>query len=546
MVRRQFCTAIIFVLCACCVYSQDVDRPIITVQQGQVQGVTLTNNNNRTYFAFRGIPYAQPPTGSRRFQRPEAADSWTGVRDASVQGSECVQYDGNNPPGPGVYGDEDCLFINVYIPEIPDSSNDTKAVMVWIYGGGFQIGSSNETLYGSGKLMGYDVISVTLNYRLGSLGFISTGDDVIPGNYGLWDQILALQWVQENIAAFGGDPDRVTIYGESAGGWSTSTLFLSPQANGLFHAVIAESGTMLLQWTYQPKPLQYAQSLAESVNCSSDNSSLMLSCLQNKTVEELYTAQLEFDYAPDNFAFIFIPVLDSEVGDGVLPDTPMNLINNQLYNKVPYLSGLTEEEGVLFYQTILSEGIFIDANYLVSDLGKLIQNYTFLHGDELAQVNQLVYDEYFLTIDKLNNTAIGEGVSQFISDVSFNVPNYQMLTLLPKGEGYPEVYTYVFSYLGEYTVDALYGVTTHSDELHYIFDVASYNNGILDEQDNITSQRILTLWTTFAKTGNPNPTSGDVISVTWEPVNSSDSIPYLNIDTELSMQQDFRADRMQF
>jgi carboxylesterase type B len=470
-----------------------------------------------------------------------AADGWSGVRDAGVEGSECVQYDGSNPPGPGVLGDEDCLFINVYIPELPDSSNDTKAVMVWIYGGGFQGGSSNETLYGSGKLMGYDVISVTFNYRVGSLGFLSTGDDVIPGNYGLWDQILALQWVQENIAAFGGDPDRVTIYGQSAGGFSTSSLFLSPQANGLFQAVIAESGAMLLQWTYQPKPLQYAQLLAESTNCPSDNSSLMLSCLQNKTVEELYTAQLQFDYAPDMEPFLFGPVLDRAVSDGILPDTPMNLISNELYNKVPFLSGTTEEEGVAFYQLTLAEGVIMDANFLVTNLGKLIQNYTYLHGDELAQVNQLVYDEYFLYIDKLNNTAIGEGVSQFISDALFNVNLVQMVNLLPKGEGYPALYTYVFSYMGEYSNDVLYGVSTHADEIPYIF-----GDGILNAQDNVTSERILTLWTTFAKTGNPNTNSSDVVSVTWEAVTSSDSIPYLNIDTELSMQEDFRQDRMQF
>jgi len=524
--------------------SQSTDRPIITTPQGQVQGVTLTNNNGLNYYAFRGIPFAEPPVGELRFMRPVAASAWADVLDASVEASKCYQQKILFPSRGA--GDEDCLYLNVYIPELPDSSSEAKAVMVWIYGGGFMEGDSYESMYGSGKLMGYDVITVTLNYRVGAFGFLSTADDVIPGNYGLRDQLLALQWVQDNIAAFGGDPDRVTVFGQSAGSWSTSSLLLSPQASGLFHAAISESGSQILPWTCLPDPVPYAQTLAGLVNCPEDNSTLMLSCLQTKTSEEIFEAQAQIPNVYVDGEFYFLPVVDGQLTDAVFPQPPLDLIRNGLYNKVPYINGVNEKEGAIFYATNVVEGTVYDQSYINNNLSQLVTQYTLLTGDELTQVTSLVYEEYFSQIDLDNNTAIGEGVQEFISDSLMNVGHFLLVSLLPKGDGNPPIYSYVFTYAGEYMDIPHTGKPSHGDELVYIFDIAGDNGGILNAQDNVTSERILTLWTTFAKTGNPNPTSGDVIEVTWEAVTSSDSIPYINIGSELSMEEGFRDDRMQF
>jgi len=439
-------------------------------------------------------------------------------------------------------GDEDCLYLNVYIPELPDSSAENRSVMFWIFGGGLQIGNSYESTYGSGKLMGYDVISVTVNYRLGVFGFISMGDDVIPGNYGFWDQIAALQWVQDNIAAFGGDPGRVTIYGESAGALSTTTLMVSPQATGLFSRVIGESGTVLYPWGYASNTLPYSQTFSAILDCPTDNSTLMLSCLQTKTEEEVQAAYMEVAYSPALLPVYFAMVVDGP--GGVLPDQVLNLIRSGQYNKVPFLNGLNNNEGGLFISQYVALGYDFDRNFVMNNLSDIVFDWTLLSGDELTQVTSMVYDEYFSDIDLDNSTAIEIGFTHFTSDCAFDVAQREVMTSLVVQDDQPGVYSYLFTYLGEF--DAVPGTTVHTDELPYIFDIAAYNNGILNAQDNVTSERILTLWTTFSKTGNPNPTSGDVISTTWEAVTSSDTVPYLQIDTELSMGRDFQSQRVQY
>jgi len=517
----------------CSLVSSQDDRPIITTPQGQVQGVTLTNNNGRTFYGFRGIPFAQPPVGDLRFMRPEAADSWTGVRDASVQSDECYQ---------GFTGVEDCLYLNVYVPELPDNSTANRTVMVWIYGGAFAGGSADEADFGSGKLMNYDVITVTFNYRLGLFGYLSMADEVIPGNYGNWDQVQALRWVQENIAAFGGDPNSVAIFGQSAGAISTAILFLSPQTEGLFHAVIAESGTQVYPWMYQPNPAPYAVELAEASNCPLYNSTLMLACLQTKTADELYDAELTFLTNPASHPLVFVPVLDGQVEDGLFPDNPVNLIRDQRYNKVPFLSGMNYNEGIGMY---LGLGT-IDADYINANLTEIVYEYTGLTGDQLTQVTSLCYEQYYSTIDMDNLTALELATQNLLSDTLSPPTNYVMMQLLPKGESDPGHYIYVFKYAGEYMAYPEIGQTSHGDEIPYLFDVAADNNGILDTQDNITSERMLTFWTTFAKTGNPNPESSDIISVTWDAVTSYDTVPYMIIDTELSIEENIWNDRMLF
>jgi carboxylesterase type B len=270
----------------------------------------------------------------------------------------------------------------------------------------------------------------------------------------------------------------------------------------------------------------------------------MLSCLQNKTQQEILEAHMQFGYFPSIVPIYFAPVIDGTL----LPDFPVNLINNQAYNKVPFMSGLTENEGLAFYQTDVNAGMTFNRTYITSNLEELVTNYTYLTGDELTQVTSLIYDEYFggqIDLDDINAT--GGGVQEFISDVDFNAGNYEMMTLLHKGDGYPNVYSYVFTYQGQY-MEYPGKTTTHGDELLYLFDVAADNGGMLNAADTITSQRMLTLWTNFAKTGDPNPTNASsLIPVTWEPVTSSDSVPYLNIDSNLTMVQTaFRPDRMQF
>uniref|UniRef100_A0A671N1P5 Carboxylic ester hydrolase n=1 Tax=Sinocyclocheilus anshuiensis TaxID=1608454 RepID=A0A671N1P5_9TELE len=233
---------------------------------GSLRGAFLTVKGKDTIVnSYLGVPFAKPPVGPLRLVRPQPAEKWDGVRDATKQPPMCIQdrqssvieleFLAMDVEIPEV--SEYCLYLNIYTPVKP--GEDAKLpVMVWIHGGGLSLGSAS--VYDGSVLSAYhDVVVVLIQYRLGLLGFFSTGDEHAPGNYGLLDQVAALQWVQENIYSFGGDPGSVTIFGESAGGISVSTLILSPLASGLFHRAIAESGTAFWDGLVMGNPLLRAQ-----------------------------------------------------------------------------------------------------------------------------------------------------------------------------------------------------------------------------------------------------------------------------------------------
>src|SRR5262245_14906894 len=214
------------------------DRPIVTVESGQLRGVVKD-----TVASFRGIPYAAPPVGNLRWRAPQAPVKWPAVRDAENFGNDCVQHRPYDMPQ-----SEDCLFLNVWAPASALGTSTRLPVMFWIYGGGLSYGSAAWPWYDGAAFARQGVVLVSVNYRLALFGFfahpaISAEDkNAVLGNYGFMDQIEALRWVQRNIAAFGGNPADVTIFGESAGGRSVNALLVSPLSKGLFQKAIIESG----------------------------------------------------------------------------------------------------------------------------------------------------------------------------------------------------------------------------------------------------------------------------------------------------------------
>src|SRR5476649_2177238 len=224
--------------------AQQLRHEQVRTADGVVEGVVSADGKVRT---FKGIPFAAPPVGPLRWKPPAPAAAWTGVRKAAEYGPRCMQkpifadmiFQDSGPS-------EDCLYLNLWMPAAPTQSR--LPVMVWIYGGGFAAGGSSEPRQDGGNLSKRGVLVVSMNYRLGVFGFFShaelakeSGHDA-SGNYGLLDQVAALQWVRKNIAAFGGDPGNVTIFGKSAGSFSVSALMASPLAQGLFRRAIGESG----------------------------------------------------------------------------------------------------------------------------------------------------------------------------------------------------------------------------------------------------------------------------------------------------------------
>src|SRR3982751_1262089 len=220
--------------------------PRVTIDTGTLEGAV---DSTTSVMVFRGIPYAAPPIGDLRWKPPQAPARWQGVRAARDLGHNCIQHQPYSDIDPFTAGvSEDCLYLNVYTNSL-DTRANPRPVLVWIHGGGFFAGFGGEERHNGARLAQKGAVVVTINYRLGAFGFLAhsalaaESPRHAAGNYGLLDQIAALQWVKRNIARFGGDPSRVTIFGESAGGMSVGSLIASPLAKGLFQRAILESGT---------------------------------------------------------------------------------------------------------------------------------------------------------------------------------------------------------------------------------------------------------------------------------------------------------------
>ncbi|XP_037826916.1 venom carboxylesterase-6-like, partial [Lucilia sericata] len=229
---------------------------------GCMRGRLMRGYNTPLFEAFMGIPYALPPLGELRFSSPKEFPKWENTLNAFEAKPDCIQKNYLLPTYP-VSGSEDCLYLNVYRP-LHHHSTHKLPVMIYIHGGGWFSGTANPVITGPEYIMDTEqVILVTFSYRLGALGFLSTGDANIPGNFGLKDQLLAMKWVQNNIAAFGGDREKVTLFGQSVGGVSAHMHMLSPQAEGLFQGVIALSGTANVPFAINDQPLEQAVRTAE-------------------------------------------------------------------------------------------------------------------------------------------------------------------------------------------------------------------------------------------------------------------------------------------
>ncbi|GAA0516476.1 carboxylesterase/lipase family protein [Deinococcus depolymerans] len=321
----------------------------VTTTQGPVTGVTDAGVTR-----YLGLPYAAPPTGPRRWQPPAPGPRWTAPRAATRPGSECVQvvvgvFAAPGETGGQVRGDEDCLFLNVYAPA---RAAAPRPVMVWIHGGAFTSGAGS--LYdGSELARREDVVVVTLNYRLGPLGFLALpGLDAegggTSGNYGLMDQQAALRWVRDNIAAFGGDAGNVTLFGESAGGMSTCAHLASPASAGLFHRAIIQSGlcaspgNSVTAADASRRNVAYASRLG----CSRDT----LACLRTLDAPKLTAGKVPGLRPLPNL--VWSPVY----GGPLLPRPLLDAYRAGQFNRVPVLAGTNRDEGRLFVKIAVPEG----------------------------------------------------------------------------------------------------------------------------------------------------------------------------------------------
>ena len=352
----------------------DDDRPRAKTKFGFVEGTfKLSEPSSRRFSSFEGIPYAVPPIGTLRFKPPVKLPENVFYKPheplvAAKFAGPCPQIDKLS----GEYtGSEDCLHLNVFSPESSFMTGVRHPVLVWLHGGGFQFGSSSSEMFGPERLLEEDVVLVSLNYRLGPLGFLTTEDEAAPGNVGLQDQRLALEWVRDNIAAFSGDPDKVTLVGQSSGGISVMSHLASPASRGLFHQAIAMSGVLgEAPFLHSSKsPASYAKLLASELGCDATGKSEdIVNCLVSKDQKEITETGSkfsEFDFIPEPFK----PVVDSWNPSPVLPHALHEVWEKADIPDIPLMIGGNKDEGVLFMMEFLkTESLYARVNKKFSTL----------------------------------------------------------------------------------------------------------------------------------------------------------------------------------
>jgi para-nitrobenzyl esterase len=461
-------------------------NPVVRIDGGLIRGVDAAGVNS-----FRGLPYAAPPTGNLRWRPPQPASSWSGVRDATQFGPGCPQSTVNNPFLPPGTISEDCLNLNVYTQALPGSGGGGRPVLVWIHGGGLvQDGGRN---YDGAKLAADGTVVVTINYRLGALGFLAhpalaSRPGGPAGNYGLMDQQAALRWVQRNIARFGGDPHNVTIAGQSAGGLSVLAQLVSPGARGLFQRAIVQSGTFAL--TQRPLATAEAagETFARNVGCPDQTAA----CLRSVPVSDLVSK--------------FGVEIPGVVDGSVLTQSIGTALARGQFARVPVVNGITHDEELLFVAGLgitVSQGTNIPLAGDPTDPANYQANIAQALGVSAARAAAIA-NEYPLSA--YPNPVVA--FSLLVSDASFACPALQVdrWTAARGGPTYAYQFNDDNAPLNILPPDKQHlGLSTHGTELPYLFDQpnAPFPATLSPDQQKLAAS-MRTDWASFAGTGNPS------------------------------------------
>lgn len=454
---------------------------IVLTDRGLAKGVNTEHGR-----AFLGIPYAAPPVGKLRWKPPQPAKAWLGIRDASQYGSSCPQ----NPSPFGLAStNEDCLYINVYTPPATFFSFKRLPVMVWLHPGAFQVGDSATQV--PTDILDRGVVVVSLNYRIGALGWLAhpaltteSANRGTSGNFGFQDQQAALKWVQRNIRAFGGDPDNVTIFGESAGGVSVHAHMVAPSSRGLFDRGIIQSGAYAMTFPTLASAEVQGTAFATQAGCSNQS----LACLRALPVSTILQTQ---NPAPNTF----VPRKDGVL----LPLSPTEAFASGAFNKVPVIEGSTHDEFSLFVATT-----FFFSNPPPPPTLTYEQRISLLIGVPPA-VAALIAAQY----PPANYTSQFEALTAIGTDATFACNSLLAMTLLA-----PHVPTYSYEFDDPNApMGALppvpgfsYGAY-HGSELQYLFTVRrTVPAPALNADQQLLAEAMQSYWTEHAMTGDPNGT----------------------------------------
>ncbi|XP_022787319.1 cholinesterase 1-like [Stylophora pistillata] len=516
---------------------------VIKTKLGSLQGLTQVIPNAHgsatAIHKFLGIPYAAPPIDKLRFAPPQPHPGWKGVRQATQFRSICMQmiqhynvsirqaWEGFAEAEENI--SEDCLYLNIYTPQNASRFHQRYPVLAYIHGGGFFAGTPVRVVSPGEYLPTRGIILVSIQYRLGPFGFFTTGDSIAPGNYGMLDQVEALRWIQGNIEAFGGDPSKVTLLGESAGGASVNLHLLSTLSKGLFHRVISESGSDLSPFAFHAESdvTQSSMRLAKELGCIK-NKNQMLACLRSKSAQDILKKAHKF--------LFYYPVVDKHF----LEDSPINLRRAGKFQKVPTIAGFVSDEGSFLLDKSLSKydkKIFresIEAQIIVG-LGP--------SQDHKPLIVDAVEFQYTHWPGQNNSSKIRQSIIDALTDYFVVAPTYASL-LFQSQESH--TWLYEFRHRSDHSLKEGWEGVAHGDITAYVFGVPLMNGSSphpYTEVDRNISDFMVTVYTNFVKFGNTTPQP--VHGIKWNNFLPNDQ-KYLRIEANCEMSKDFKPLKVAF
>ncbi|XP_052756700.1 esterase E4-like [Galleria mellonella] len=452
--------------------------------QGVVRGYL---NPEPPHYAFLGLPYGGPPTRYDRFKAPKPPARWDGIFEATHR-VKCPQPDGE--------GVENCLVLNVFTPEHVESS----PVLVVVHDGSVRYGWGS--FHAPVRLLRESVLVITVNYRLGALGFLCLGTSDAPGNAGLKDLVAALYWIHKNIANFGGNPLDVTVYGFGFGATAVELILLSGLGKGFLHKVILESGTALSPMSISYDPLSTAVDVSATLGYRDTEDETELSRLFRKAaVEQLM-----------NTSLTFLPCIENTVTNAFIDMDPVDILQRQNYHKVPMLIVFTESVKI----TKLPKQLF---NSIPENFEYLLPNNLEFNSDELRhKIGQLVKHFYF------GETVIDDSLfriyEEYFRDVIMEYPVMKSAVLHAAASSNP-VFLMKFSYkCNSYQADDI-----EIDGDCKILDYFYIKNELYGSTDELVIKKIVTMWSNFIKIGDPTPLVTSLIPFVWQPVAANDGNP---------------------
>jgi len=497
---------------------------IVDTKLGKIQGFETATSDNKKVSAWYGVPYAQPPVGNLRFRHPRPADPWEGVKKTHDQPNSCVQvrdtmwpgFSGSEAWNTNTKQSEDCLYLNVVVPR-PHPKD--AAVIIWIYGGGFWSGTTTLELYDLRAMAAeQNIIMVGIQYRVASLAFLFFDTEDVPGNAGMFDQLQAIQWVKENIAQFGGDPNRITLMGESAGACSVSLHLLSPLSRNLFSQAIMQSASALAPWGVVSKAegMRRSLRLAENLKCPHDPSDTRSSidCMRKLNASTIVGQEWEnIVHGFTGGIGVFTPIVDGSF----LDDTPGAAMRSGNFKKANILLGSNKDEGNYFVLYSFfemfpkQEEVFINRKQFKQCIEDA---YPFANSLQRKAI-EYEYTNWLNPDDPVSNRV---AVDRMTGDWEFTCP------VLDFAHKYSEtgnnVYMYYFSEVASVSPWPSWTGAMHADEIAFVFGLPLNHNHGYSKQEIELSRQIMSYWANFAKTGNPSLYENDKWTDTYWPMHT--------------------------